>query len=94
MGGKFRFLDYFIQYREVSVGKIKGTGEGYRGSAKVTSFHLICKKSKRLEEINKNDGHYNEAKTMSEGIIIIANLLKVLRFIKKRRNMSYSSDNL
>lgn len=74
--GNFKELDYFIQFREAPGGKVKGTGRGYRGSAKGHGFHTIPEKSKRLDEITPDDEHYEEARKMAKGVLKTAKMLK------------------
>lgn len=81
--GAFTPTQYFIQIRTAPGGKQPGTGRGYRGSAKGYGFHLIREQSKRLDEINKDDEHYNEMMNMAKGIIKTAKMLKKLGIIKE-----------
>ena len=81
--GDFQQIDFIIQYREMPGGKVKGTGRGYRGSARGGGFKIIPDKCLRLDEINKDSEYFKEIQKMAKGVIRTAKILQQYGFIKE-----------
>ena len=78
--GNFSAANYFIQVRDMPGGKVKGSGKGYRGSAKGLGFKLVPEESLRLDDIKQNSEYFDEVERLAAGARRIVNMLEKLGF--------------
>jgi hypothetical protein len=78
--GNFSAANYFIQVRDMPGGKIRGTGAGYRGSAKGRGFKLVPEESLRLDDIKQNSEYFDEVQRLAAGARRIVDMLEKIGF--------------